>query len=335
MILRFLVVLLLLAGPAGATSPTSTQSEYELVQRLPAGLMPSLLVGEPDENGLVGFHRQHGRWFQAGYQRAGARHLLGGVFAGDRERIARGWKSVETAFAHQIEDGGFVSNQRPGRPPHTLEDRVETAYFYLQALSQALLVLQQSPFEPEYRERIAELKPRVRRAADFVLSGYDGIVKKVGHTANRLFIAAKALGLAGVLLEEERFQEAARNLVGLALERRDPDGVFVEAGGRDSSYNAVAILMAQALALHLPDDRIGPAMKQAMVWQLTRIRPDGEILVEGNTRTGLGQEKSRDGGAKGVNTREVAVALLYHALMYDRPELIPLAQTIAERRGGG
>lgn len=314
--------------------PTHSKSEYDLLRTLPEGLLPSLLEGEPDDNGFIGFHRRQGAWYQVGYQRAGARHLLGGVLAGDRERMERAWTSIDAAFARQRDDGGFETNPRPGKPPLDFDAQVETTYFYLQSLAHALLVLKQSPHEPEFRERIASLEPKIRRAADFVMSGYDGIVRKVGHTANRLFIAAKALGLCGVLLDDTRYKEAARDLVGVALSLRDADGVFIEAGGRDSSYNAVSILMAQSLSLHLPDERIGPAMKQAMAWQLSRIRKDGTIMVEGNTRTGLGQERSREGGEKSVNTREVAVALCYHAVMYGRPELVDIAQRIAARRSG-
>ncbi len=331
-----LIVLMLATASIALAAPASRVSEYELLRTLPEGLYPSLMMGEPDERGFVGYHRQTGQWYQAGYQRAGARHLLGGVIAGDRARMEAGWRSVETAFAHQIEDGGFLSRPRPGAKAHDLPARVETAYFYLQALNHALLVLRDSPFEPEFRARVEALKPKVARATDFVLAGYDGIVAKVGHTANRLFIAAKALGLSGVLLEREDYRAAARRLVATALTLRDAEGVFIESGGRDSSYNAVSILMAQELALYLPDPSIDAAMKQAMVWQLTRILPNGEVLVGGNTRTGLGQEKNRGGtGIKTVNTREVALALIYHGLKYDRPDVIAVGRQIAARRSGG
>ena len=91
----------------------------------------------------------------------------------------------------------------------------------------------------------------MRRACAFIQSGYDGILKKCGHTANRVFIAAKAFGLCGVVLRDERLKATSRTLVAAALQRRDADGVFVECGGRDTSYNAVSLLMAQVLAVLL------------------------------------------------------------------------------------
>ncbi len=321
-----------LLGAGSAAALAHPKSEYELLRSLPPGLIPSLMLGEPDENGLIGYHRQQGQWYQAGMQRAGCRHLLGGVIADDVARMELAWTSIDATFARQVEDGGFLSLPKPYGDPHNFDDRVETAYFYLQALANALLVLQDSPHEPLFHDRVEALKPRIGRACDFVMSGYDGIVKQVGHTANRLFIAAKALGLCGVLLDEERYREAARGLVDVALPLRDEEGVFIERGGRDSSYNAVSILMAQVVALYLPDPRIDAAMKQAMVWQRTRIEPTGEVLIEGNTRTGLGQEQSRGEGIKKVNYREVAVALCYHAVMYDDPGLLDVAQDVAAWR---
>lgn len=333
----FSMVIACMAGQMNAcAAPTSPKNEYEMLRALPPGLMPSLLVSEPDDGGLIGYHKRQGQWHQAGMQRGGARHLLGGVLAGDVARMERGWLSVDATFARQREDGGFLVVQKPyDRAPLSFDQEVETTYFYLQVLAHALLVLQDSPHAERFRDRVEALKPKIRRAADFVMSGRAGIVPSVGHTANRLLIAAKALALCGVLLQEDSYQAEARRLVDVALRLRDADGVFIERGGRDSSYNAVAILMAQVIALYLPDPKIDRAMREAMAWQLTRITPDGEVLIAGNTRTGTGRETSRGEGIKKVNTREVAVALLYHGLMYDNAEALQLGQAVAARRSQG
>ena len=330
--LRFILSAWLMSSALLSARP-AWKNEYEMLQSLPPGLMPSLLVSEPDENGLVGYQKAQGQWYQAGMQRGGARHLLGGVLAGDVDRMERGWLSIEATFARQREDGGFLVVRKPyDKAPLSFDQQVETTFFYLQALSHALLVLQESPYAGRFHDRIEALKPKIRRAADFVMSGREGIVPAVGHTANRLLIAAKALGLCGVLLDEQAYKAEARKLVATALRLRDAEGVFVEKNGRDSSYNAVAILMGQVISLYLPDPRIDDAMRTAMVWQLTRITPDGEVLVKGNTRTGTGKELSRGKGDKKVNTREVAVALLYHGLMYGNAEALRLGKAVAARR---
>ena len=184
---------------------------------------------------------------------------------GNQERADDAWKSVQATFATQVEDGGFAGGGKPGDSPATVYSiRVENAYFFLQELGRALLVLKASPLEPAFHDRAAVLMPQVRKACDFVQGGYITILPKVGHTANRLVIAAKAFGLCGVLLDDERLTASSQKLIKLALQRRDEEGVFLERGGRDSSYNAVVILMGQHLSMYVPNPELDAAIEKAM-----------------------------------------------------------------------
>jgi hypothetical protein len=306
------------------------ESEYELLLRFPSNALAAMTAGgQPDENGLVGFHKRNKAWYEAGMQRGGCWYLIGGVVAGDESRAEEGWKSIETTFAHQLDDGGFLSNPNPSRN-HTqsFDERVETAFFYLQELGHAILVIRESPLEGRFHERIAALEPKISRACAFVQSGYDGIIRRSSKAANRIFIAAKAFGLCGKVLGNEEYVTTSRRLVGVALKLRDADGIFVENGGRDSSYNAVSLLMGQVLNLHEPDPELKAALEKAMAWQRQRILPTGEVLVAGNSRTGLGQEKSFDGGIKKVNYNEVALALWYFSMIHDDAGLEELAEKV-------
>lgn len=330
---RSVLVLFVLAASVVFGGKARWQSEYDMLMTLPAGLMPSLLVSEPDTNGLIGYHKEVGKWHQAGMQRGGARHFLGGVLAGDIERMERGWMSIEATFARQKENGDFLVVPRDfDRGPRTFDIRVETNYFYLQACMQALLVLRDSPYAPRFHHRVEALKPKIARAADFIMSGKEGIVAKVGHTANRVFIAAKALGLAGVYLGNADYIAESKRLSAIALTLVDDEGVFLEGGGRDSSYNAVSVLFGQIVELYLPDPAFEAGMRRAVDWQLTRITGDGDVLAAGNTRTGPQGELTQGGtgGPKKINRREVAVALIYHGLMYDRPEATAAGMRVVE-----
>jgi hypothetical protein len=111
------------------------------------------------------------------------------------------------------------------------------------------------------------------------------------------------------------------------MARRDADGVFIENGGRDTSYNAVSLLMAQVLALHQPDPALDAALVRAMAWERTRILPTGEVEVSGNTRTGLGQEHMM-GHVKEVNYHEVVLALCYFGMVHDDPSALKLAEKV-------
>src|ERR1051325_8847468 len=149
--LLLVVKLLLLAtstavlvnGPNLSAAPAS---EYSLLCRFPASIRERLNDSQPDSQGFVGFHQRDGKWYEAGMQRSGCWMLIGAVVAGDKKRADDAWRSVETTFAHQMEDGGFISNQKPGDAHGpTKDERVETAYFYLQELAHAILVIRASP----------------------------------------------------------------------------------------------------------------------------------------------------------------------------------------------
>ncbi|MBI3853023.1 MAG: hypothetical protein HY298_22450 [Verrucomicrobia bacterium] len=328
-LISFLLICWLTSGFGSNLTAATFASEYELLRQFPTNILATLTGGEPDAQGFIGFHKRNSSWYEAGMQRGGCWMLIGAVVAGDVPRADAAWKSIETTFAHQLEDGGFRSVRKPGDTHEpTQPERVETAFFYLQELGHAILVVRASPLEPHFHERLIALEPRLRRACAFLQAGYDGIIPKAGHTANRLLIAAKAFGLCGVVLKDEGLKASSRKLVAAALQRRDTDGVFIERGGRDSSYNAVSLLMGQVLALHQPAPKLEEALERSMVWQRTRILPTGEVLLTGNTRTGLGQEKSFGGGIKKVNYGEVALALCYYGLKYDDPGLIALADKV-------
>src|SRR5207249_11070703 len=167
-----------------AAQPTFT-SEYELLRRLPSATLSGMVTntGLPDAQGFIGFHLRDGKWYEAGMQRGGCWMLIGAAVAGDVQRADAAWKSVEATFARQVEDGGFLSVRKPDDThAPTLPERVETAFFYLQELGHAILVIRASPLEAHFRERIAALEPKMRQACAFIQSGYDGIIKKAGHT---------------------------------------------------------------------------------------------------------------------------------------------------------
>lgn len=301
------------ARVAHAAEPHRT-AEYELLKKMPRGMLEEMM---PEQLGTIVMGR------------GGCRYLLAAVALGNEERADDAWKSIEAMFATQVEDGGFAGGGKPGDLPITVYSiRVENAYFFLQELGRALLATQASPFEPEFRDRIAALRPKLRKTCDFIQRGYATILPKVGHTANRLVIAAKAFGLCGLLLDDEQMQESSRQLVKLALERRDDEGVFLERGGRDSSYNAVVILMGQHLSMSLPNPDLDAAIEKAMRWERTRIKPTGEIEIEGNTRTGTGKELTGSGHVKQVNYREVAEALWYYGMLHNEPETVHLAEQV-------
>ncbi|MBI5768105.1 MAG: hypothetical protein HZA93_09935 [Verrucomicrobia bacterium] len=328
--LSHLLVVLLCAVPLAARPALR---EYDVLKSFPPGRLAALSAGDmPDANGLSGSNRVRGTWTEAGPQRGSCRRVIAAVVAGNLADADAAWRGIEVAFAHLRADGRFEAVPRPdGAKSSALEfgGAVETAFFFLQEYGRAVLVIRQSPHAEHFHARIAALEPKLRRACDFIASGYDEIIKNSSHAVNRIVIAAKAFGLCGTALGDETLVGLSRNLIKHALTLRDRDGVFIENGGRDSSYNVVSILFGQVLALHVDLPEFEAALGRAMAWQLTRIGRDGEVDVTGNTRTGVGKEPSPyTGKAKTVNYHEIVWALTLYGAVHRDPAALAAADRV-------
>ena len=299
-----------------ADAPRAKPTEYEILRMIPRERLIALIGDKPDEKGFTGSNHQGGYWIEAGTQRGSCRGVIAGVVTDDLARADDAWRGVEVTFAHQRADGGFEANDRPnGKSAKPIGAAVETAFFFLQECGRMILVIRESPHEAHFHDRIAALEPKLRRATAFITAGYNHIIEDSSHAVNRIVIAAKAFGTCGVALHDDALIATSRKLIAHALTLRDPDGVFIENGGRDSSYNVVSILFGSILALHVPIPEFEAALPKAMAWELTRIKPNGEVDVTGNTRTGVGKEASYFGEPKNVNYGEVVQALTLYGLM--------------------
>ena len=318
-----------LAAVLAHAAPNPRPTELELLQKFPVGRLTALVAGgKPDARGFVGGNRSEGHWIGVGTQRGGCWYLIGTVVAGDVTRADDAWRSIDAAFAHQLPDGSFaVGPKTDASPEDPRTASVQGSFFYLQELSHAILVIRQSPMEPHFHDRITALEPKIRRAAAFITAGYDTIIENSTKAVNRIVIAAKAFGLTGLVLHDDALIATSRKLVAYALTLRDKEGVFIEKGGRDSSYNAVSIFFGQVLALHLPLPELEAAYPAAMAWELTRIKPTGEVDVEGNSRTGVGLETYL-GHPKGVNYKEIIFTLTFYGLVHQDTHSLTVADQV-------
>lgn len=305
-------------------------TDYQALRAFPAERLKRCMGGDlPDASGFVGSNRQAGYWLEAGTQRGSCRGVIVGAVQDDLAWADAAWRGIEVAFSHQRPDGGFEAGERPnGTSAKPLGAAVETAFFFLQEVGRMVLLLRQSPHEPHFHDRLAVLEPKVQRGMQFVLAGYDTIIANSSHAVNRIFIAAKAFGLCGLALKSELLVGTSRKLVAHGLTKRDKDGVFLENGGRDSSYNATSILYGQTLALYVKLPEFEAALTRAVAWELTRIKPDGAIDVTGNTRTGVGKEKSYFGEPKKVNYGEIIQALTLYGLVHNDKAALAAADKV-------
>lgn len=299
--------------------------ELPLLKKLPPELLRYTGGARPDENGWVSYN-QHG--FKSPEFQRGAMHYMVRAIARQDERcVDEGWRAIDATFGEQTERGNFGRDGGPHGGPSAVA-------FWLADLSQTLLILQESELGPEYKDRIEQVKPKLQKAARWLAQPryVERLKREDADAPNRLLFDGLAFGLSGILTGDEELKQIGRQFADLAMTRfRENDGVFLEKGGADSSYQAVAALKLQVWAIHFPDPKLDPAIRQSVEWEIGRVAADGQVDVTGNTRTGLGQEQWM-GHDKGVNLSEVTLCLLYYYARTGNEAALAAAQRIVARR---
>jgi hypothetical protein len=107
------------------------------------------------------------------------------------------------------------------------------------------------------------------------------------------------------------------------------DGVFMEGGGADTHYQAVAInQVVDLLLMGYPNPSLETAVLNAALWYLPRIDAAGVIHSAGNTRTCWAGEEFI-GNPKKMSPIEVHRALTYVGKMAGRADLLDAAGRVA------
>ena len=325
-ILRVLCLVFILHPSSLILSSPASAQELVLLKKMPADLLRYTGGARPDSDGMVGQNK--GRFKSPEFQGGAMQYLIRAVARGDQQSIAEGWLAIDATFRQQTEKGHFSRDGGPHGGPSAVA-------FWLADLGQALLILRESELGPKYKDRIDQLTPNIRKAARWLAQPryQERLKREDAEAPNRLLFDALAFGLSGLLTEDDPLTKTGRRFVDLAMTHyRRSDGVFLEKGGPDSSYQAVAALKLQVWTLHFPDQELETAIDRAVRWELGRVGPDGQVDVAGNTRTGLGQELWM-GHQKGVNDSEVTACLLYYyARTGDRQSLAAARRIVARRK---
>jgi hypothetical protein len=266
---------------------------------------------------------QSPKWFIEA-QKSGENLVIGGLVRNDPQAIQAGFKMFDWGFARQADDGSFAGTT----------GAFHSTSFFVQSVAHSLLVLEQSPQAGKYAAQIAHYKPRVHRAARWMIQPQiwnKGIQRNLPYT-HRSYLVAAALGLTGKLTGDQELVRYSRLSIEAGLSMQRPDGANPEKGGYDSSYHMVGLVYAQRWAMYSPKDSLTPKViamiNRGLDWAGTKILPTGEISTLGNTRT-AGQETGTLGKVKGVDHKMAFRGFAYWGLVTGNPRWLELAKLIS------
>lgn len=254
------------------------------------------------------WEKDHSKPWFIEQQSNGIHYITYGLALKNTDSIRWGLKILNWGFSVMQPDGEFQC-----------KDNYHSTSFFVDAVSHAILLLEASALNAEFSEATQAMKAKLKISAGWMIRpdihekawGTKGSERGYGH---RFFLDGSAIGSAGVALSDKTMLEHAAQLVSEGITAQRADGVNTEKGGHDSHYQAYGLAYAWRYCTIVADTgmraKMKPMLDTANAWLLTRIGEDGTVLVEGNTRTGLGQEQGRSGKPKGVEYRFVISSLL-------------------------
>jgi hypothetical protein len=235
-------------------------------------------------------------------------------------------KQLQWGFQQMKPDGSF-----------DCPDSFHSTSFLMESTSHAILLIEASPRAAEFHVQLEAMKAPLLTCAKWMISpANDKPAEKQRLYTHRRFLLGCGLMECAMITQDAAIREKAVFYVddGVSLQR--DDGAFPEKGGHDSSYHSVGLIYLQRLLLITPPELKKPAWEQAAArgteWLRGRIDENGTVSVEGNTRTGAGQEKGRTGALKNVNLPEVATTLLYRHESTRDESWLTLARKVLGKR---
>jgi hypothetical protein len=301
------------------TSEFMKSTAYRHVDGLAANGAPS---GALSPVNILWDQNHTGNWYIE-EQRYGSDAILGGIAEQNMAAIERGLKILHWGFEQQQADGSF-----------NCPDAFHSTSFFVEATAHACLLLSVSPFAEKYAAETDWLKPRIRAAAFWMVQPSveaTGRRRNVPYTHRRYLVAA-ALGEAGVLCAEQSLIEKSKEYILEGISLQDPSGINPEKGGYDCNYQAAGLVFAERYYNLVADgqlkQKIQSMLEKALGWLAGRVRVDGTIDTNGNTRVGSGQELSRNGVAKKISYTEVYQAFYSWSLISGNSKFEDLSEKV-------
>lgn len=325
------------AGPPEPASVSPTPIDRAVLRRFPAELQALAAAGLPsDAGGLIGRNRRWGAMYAARFQ-LGAGNALRISLAAERPReVSLAFAAIRAGLSEVGEDGYLPERLPESEFPGAVLSPADVASggaFFLGDACLGLLALQASPdadtlVPPGER---ADIVSRAVRATGWLATQADLLQAADAAAPNRLFFDAVTFQACGALGATPAFTSLGEDFAARAYALFEPAGYFIEGGGHDTSYQAVAI--SQAVNFHLaggadPGGARAQTLRTAAHWLAARIDAEGRLDSSGNTRT-CGGGESFLGEAKLVSLPTVFSALAYVGVPPDDGALVDAAERVS------
>jgi hypothetical protein len=332
-------------APSSAPTPSPTLLSAESDALLTGVLYnsPGRMVSGVAADGAVGLNATweagNAPLYYIEQQRYGADDVQAGLATHNQALVQQGWKILDWGFNKEAANGSFTGTG----------DAFHSTSMFQEAAARALLLEVQSG-APEADALMEEYVPRIEATASWlttpsVAARGDALDAPYTH---RLWLLADALGETATLDRIEGAEgdptcaaraaaesSAAASYARRAMAAQTPDGVNLEKGGADVSYQTYGILLAERYATVCPDpvtaaDVVASIVK-GLKWEINSIQSNGSVPVAGSTRTGV--ELNWAGKLKDVDYSSMIQAFDLASTLTGDPKYADTAAAIAAAKG--
>jgi hypothetical protein len=272
-----------------------------------------------DAKGLLNENRQWGALYSPRFQMEAGTALRIGLAQNNRKMSAAGFRAILASMSAIAPDGAVVSRLPkelfPNIVPST-EDQASGAAFFLASACPAILAAKGHDVGFATAQEFEDVSQALARAIIWLETQDDVLVDADRRAPNRLLFDALAFQSCNEVAG--RKTSKAEKFVRLALKQYRDDGVFVEGGGSDTTYQAVSVRLSLEILLagYAQDnaENLWIAHLQGARWLAQRVGTDGSVDSSQNTRTCGGGEAFM-GKKKRLSVKTVFQALAYAGII--------------------
>ncbi len=276
-----------------------------------------------DENGCS-IQNQRSKKFNIIDQVICSHAIACGIGTGNESHIRNGINAIWYAFDNEYNNGIFKSSSIS----------FSSRFLFSVVLSYLdILYSIDGTINDKYMKEFQSNASKIKNIAYWIKNS--GQLKKdmpgIKESANQMISLGMLYKVIGDFVADNELKIYGKTFLEEGLAMQMEEGVFLEKGGFDSSYQAFNLLLVSYLYLYFIDPSLNKKaysmLQKGWEYELKYISSSGEVSVTDNTRTGKNQEMFR-GKFKSVNYTEVAIALLYWSHISGDNNLRELANKI-------